>query len=142
MSTLKKLSAVMLTATALSMVSMGQAQAALITAVTATTTMNTVASSDINNIVNGSGLPGNIPALAGQHATSLASNAWVANDNSTNSRQINFTFDGQYAVKTINVWNLIGPDGPSLYSVLTVEGEINLSRISRVIVCHPSVTSQ
>ena len=113
MSTLKKISAIMLTATALSMVSMGQAQAALITGVSVSTNMNTTNSSILNNIVNGNGLPGNTPALTGQHADSAVSNAWVSASNSA-ARQIDFTFDGQYAVKTINVWNLIGPDGPSL----------------------------
>ena len=109
MSTLKKISAIMLTATALSMVSMGQAQAALITGVSVSTNMNTTNSSILNNIVNGNGLTGNTPALTGQHATSTVSNAWVSASNSA-ARQIDFTFNGQYAVEKINVWNLIGTD--------------------------------
>jgi hypothetical protein len=107
MSALKKMSAVLVAATAMSLAPMGQAQAALITGVSVSTNMNTTSSSILNNIVNGNGLPLNTPALTGQHANSSVSNAWVSASNSVN-RQINFTFDGQYAVTKINVWNLIG----------------------------------
>ncbi len=104
MSTLQKISAVMLTATALSIASMEQAQAALITGVSVTTNMGT-STGNINNIVNGSGLNG-----AGIHSVSLPGNSWLSAANQT-SGEIIFNLGNQYNLTEIKIWNLIGTLG-------------------------------
>jgi F5/8 type C domain len=74
----------------------------LITGVTASTTFGTAAG-NINNTVNGSGLPANIPALTGVHANSNNLNAWVGDGSSGN---INFNLNGLYNLDGFSFWNL------------------------------------
>jgi hypothetical protein len=113
MSTLKKMSAVLLAATTISLASVGQAQAAIISGVTVSTDMGGYQDDpgdpidNINNIINGTGLPGSTPALSGQHAISNTTNAWASNVNKKTG-VIDFVLGGQYAIKNINVWNLSG----------------------------------
>lgn len=55
----------------------------------------TASGSSINNIINGSGLPGNIPSLTGVHAATTSSNAWRSNTGSTNFT-ITFAFNHNF----------------------------------------------
>jgi hypothetical protein len=118
MSTLKKMSAVMFAATAISLASVGQAQAGIIGGVNVSTDMGdyqddpTDPIGSINSIINGTGLPGNTPALSGQHAISTINNSW-ASDTNKKTGVIDFYFGGnQYAIKNINVWNLSSTTTP------------------------------
>jgi F5/8 type C domain len=92
---------------ALSIVTASTAQAALINGVTVTTTMgNIFAGYDINNIVNGSGLPGNTPSLTGTHAAADTSNTW-AGDLAVGNL-ITFNLNGTYSLAGFSLWNFNG----------------------------------
>jgi hypothetical protein len=59
------------------------AQASLITGVTISGTSSNVTTNStwiLNNVINGSGLPGNSPSLGGIHALSANTNAWRSNN--------------------------------------------------------------
>lgn len=82
-------------------------QAALIPNVTASTNMLT-GSGNITNIVNGSGLPGGIPALTGTHAFPSASNTWTSG---YESGYIIFNLGDSYYVSGISIWPFNGNNG-------------------------------
>jgi F5/8 type C domain len=86
---------------ALSIANAPNAQAALINGVTVSTDMGN-ASGNINNIVNGAGLPGNIPSLTGTHAAGSVSNAWLG---SLIAGNITFNLNGTYSLAGFSLWN-------------------------------------
>jgi hypothetical protein len=87
---------------ALSIAHASTAEAALINGVTATTNLS-VGFGNINNIVNGSGLPGNTPSLTGTHAVSTNSNAWFGS--LSTGDQITFNLNGTYDLAGFSLWN-------------------------------------
>lgn len=77
------------------------AQAALITGVTASTDMGTL-DGDITRTVNGAGLPGNTPSLTGAHQTANDTNSWLGNQSTGN---ITFNLNGSYSLAGFSLWN-------------------------------------
>ncbi|BCU13474.1 discoidin domain-containing protein [Microcystis aeruginosa] len=94
------------------------AQAAtLIPNVTASTTIPGQSSPlwDINDTVNGKGLPGNTPSLTGVHGESLSGNSWRSNvltntppGSTISSGTITFNLNGSYNLSKFTFWNLGG----------------------------------
>jgi hypothetical protein len=79
------------------------AQAAtLIPGVTASSTTFVNIGFDINNTVNGSGLPGNVPALTGVHSIIDDFNFWTGNGETGN---IDFALNGIYELDGFSFWN-------------------------------------
>jgi hypothetical protein len=89
---------------ALSIANAPNAQAALINGVTATTDMGSYLSFDINNIVNGAGLPGNTPSLTGTHDRGSFTNNWASSRNITTGN-ITFNLNGTYSLAGLSLWN-------------------------------------
>jgi hypothetical protein len=83
------------------------ANAALITGVTASTTLGSGAGTNIANALNGQGLPGNTPALSGNHASSGPSDTWVSAEG-TLTGNITFDLNGSYSLAGFSFWNFIG----------------------------------
>ncbi len=79
-------------------------QAALITDVTVSTNMSSTYGS-IDNIINGPGLPGNVPALTGTHAFPTASNTWTSG---YETGYVIFDLHGSYNVSGISIWPFNG----------------------------------
>jgi len=94
------------------------AQAAtLIPGVTASTTISTqsMPSWNINDTVNGKGLPGNNPSLTGVHGESQTGNSWRSNvltntppGSTISSGTITFNLNGSYNLSGFTFWNLGG----------------------------------
>ncbi len=80
---------------ALSIANTPNAQAVLITGVTASTDMGTLSGS-INAIVDGTGLPGNIPSLTGSHAAGTVANILWSGRSETGN--ITFNLNGTYNI--------------------------------------------
>ncbi|GCA94069.1 MAG: discoidin domain-containing protein [Microcystis sp. LE18-22.4A] len=82
------------------------AQAALITGVTASTDMGVVNPADVNiaDTVNGRGLPGNTPSLTGNHATAIGGNAWLSAPNIVTGN-VTFNLNGSYSLAGFSFWN-------------------------------------
>jgi hypothetical protein len=59
---------------------------------------------NINNIVNGVGLPGNTPSLTGTHLPGDRLNSWLGNPSGGNL--ITFNLNGQYSLAGFSLWNL------------------------------------
>ena len=78
------------------------AQAALITGVTASTDMGSAFSNNIANTVNGAGLPSNTPSLTGSHAVATSTNAWSGTATTGN---ITFNLNGSYSLAGFSFWN-------------------------------------
>lgn len=78
------------------------AQAALISGVTASTNMAT-GNGSLANTVDGAGLPGNVPSLNGLHALASSSNAWLS---SNPFGDITFNLNGTYNLAGFSFWNL------------------------------------
>jgi hypothetical protein len=91
---------------ALSIATASTTQAALINGVTATTNMGELIGSSITNIVNGSGLPGNIPSLTGTHVPGNVPNIWIGNLSTGNL--ITFNLSGTYSLAGFSLWNYNG----------------------------------
>ena len=75
-----------------------------ITGVTATTNMGSGSGTNIQNTVNGAGLPGNTPSLTGLHAAGTASNLWVSPEGTTTGN-IDFNLNGSYNLSGFSFWN-------------------------------------
>jgi hypothetical protein len=88
---------------ALSIANAPNAQAALINGVTVTTDMGSNRGVDINNMVNGAGLPGNIPSLTGIH-DQPGFNAWSSSRFNTTGN-ITFNLNGTYSLTGFSLWN-------------------------------------
>jgi hypothetical protein len=82
------------------------AQAALITGVTASTDMGVINPADVNvaDTVNGRGLPGNTPSLTGNHATAIGGNAWLSAPNIVTGN-VTFNLNGRYSLAGFSFWN-------------------------------------
>ncbi|NCR03569.1 MAG: discoidin domain-containing protein [Microcystis aeruginosa LG13-03] len=82
------------------------AQAALITGVTASTDMGVINPADVNvaDTVNGRGLPGNTPSLTGNHATAIGGNAWLSAPNIVTGN-VTFNLNGSYSLAGFSFWN-------------------------------------
>jgi hypothetical protein len=93
---------------ALSIANAPNAQAALINGVTVSTDMGErLPFLGINNIVNGSGLPGNTPSLTGLHRDgSFAGTSWLSNPVITGN--ITFNLNGTYSLGGFSLWNFNG----------------------------------
>ncbi|PSB40270.1 discoidin domain-containing protein, partial [Chamaesiphon polymorphus] len=87
----------------LSIANAPNAQAALINGVTVTTNMGALLGTNINNIVNGVGLPGDIPSLTETHAVGSPSNAWIGTLSTNNL--ITFNLNGSYNLGGFSLWN-------------------------------------
>jgi len=93
------------------------AQAALITGVTVSTNMGSYAIAyNIENTVNGKGLPGDIPSLTGNHAAGEASNQWASAAN-TLTGQITFNLNGKYNLAGFSFWNFNGASNAGIKDV-------------------------
>ncbi|WP_309743843.1 PEP-CTERM sorting domain-containing protein [Chamaesiphon sp. OTE_20_metabat_361] len=69
--------------------------------------MTTVAGSNIDRIVDGSGLPGNTPSLTGLHVKGRSSvNAWYGSPDTGNL--ITFNLNGTYSLAGFSLWNFNG----------------------------------
>ncbi len=88
----------------LSIANAPNAQAALINGVTVSTDMGSNRGSDINNMVNGSGLPGNIPSLTGIHDRGSITNNW-ASSIGVRTGNITFNLNGTYSLAGFSLWN-------------------------------------
>ncbi len=75
-----------------------------ITGVTASTTLGSRVGTNIQNTVNGVGLPGNIPSLTGLHDAATVSNAW-AGATFTTTGNITFNLGGSYNLSGFSFWN-------------------------------------
>jgi len=89
------------------------AQAAtLIPGVTASTNITGQSSPlwDLNDTVNGNGLPSNTPSLTGVHVPSNAGNSWRSDTNPTlgSTGTITFNLNGSYHLSGFTFWNLGG----------------------------------
>ena len=96
------------------------AQAALITGVTASTDMGSNGTNIINT-VNGQGLPGNTPSLTGIHALA-AFNAWAGSQSTGN---ITFNLNGSYSLAGFSFWNLNNPGNTAGIKDVTVQSSTN-----------------
>ena len=93
------------------------AQAALITGVTASTDMGTLGGFvDLNATVDGSGLPGDTPALTGTHAafTSSPPNTWLGSSVTGN---ITFDLGGSFDLAGFSFWNYNGTNTAGIQNV-------------------------
>ena len=98
----KTISAIAVTAAVVAIVPIGNAEAALITGVTASTNMGSSNGYNIQNIVNGSGLSS--LSLTATHTTQSASNSWVSNLG-IGTGNIDFNLNGQYSLQGFSFWN-------------------------------------
>ncbi|MFM7280095.1 MAG: discoidin domain-containing protein [Microcystis aeruginosa] len=96
------------------------AQAALITGVTASTDMGSNGTNIINT-VNGAGLPGDTPSLKGNHALA-AFNAWAGSQSTGN---ITFNLNGSYSLAGFSFWNLNNPGNTAGIKDVTVQSSTN-----------------
>ncbi|MEI6328097.1 MAG: discoidin domain-containing protein [Pseudanabaena sp. ELA645] len=78
-----------------------------ITGVTASTDMGSGSGGNIENTVNGAGLPSNIPSLTGIHVSASTTNAWVS-VLGTRTGNIDFNLGGSYDLSGFSFWNFIG----------------------------------
>jgi hypothetical protein len=69
----------------------------------ATTGLNPAMSPE--NAINGSGLPGNAPALTGSHGNSFDTNWWTGWDGNVTEWQLTVDLEGNYDVDTVQIWN-------------------------------------
>ena len=100
----KTISAIAVTAAVIAIVPMSNAEAALITGVTASTDMGTFGFGyDIQNVVNGSGLDS--LSLTATHADVSGANSWFSAAG-ISTRTIDFNLNGQYNLQGFSVWNL------------------------------------
>jgi len=107
------------------------ANAALITGVTASTNMGSGAGTNITNTVNGRGLPGNTPALSGNHATATSSNVWISGAG-TLTGNITFNLNESYSLAGFSFWNFNGAISTGIRGV-AVQGStdgVNFSAIA------------
>jgi hypothetical protein len=88
---------------ALSIATASTAQASLINGVTVLTDMG-APDGNINNILNGVGLPGDTPSLTGTHLLGSNLNSWLGNPSGGNL--ITFNLNGQYSLAGFSLWNL------------------------------------
>jgi hypothetical protein len=65
--------------------------------------MGALFGTNINNIVNGVGLPGDIPSLTATHAAGSPSNAWIGTLSTNNL--ITFNLNGSYSLGGFSLWN-------------------------------------
>jgi F5/8 type C domain len=102
----------------------------LINGVTATTDIAPYDSTNINNIVNGAGLPGNTPSLTGTHARPRPSNAWIGLLGSGGN--INFNLNGTYDLAGFSLWNSNGNNtiGVRTVNVLTSTDGTNFTPLT------------
>ncbi len=96
------------------------AQAALITGVTVSSDMGVSNSSNIDNTVNGVGLPGNTPALTGTHAAGSPANIWAGNAGVFTGNII-FDLNGSFDLAGFSFWNFNRPgDISSTFGIQSV----------------------
>jgi hypothetical protein len=104
MSKLKTMSAVLVAATTLTLASVGNAQAAVITGVTTTTNMGGIG---LNRIADNSGL--SVPnSLTATHANAVAGvNSWTSSIGLPGilTGNVDFNLGGIYKLNTMSVWN-------------------------------------
>lgn len=79
--------------------------ASVIPDVTASSSMLSSANTNVMNIVNGSGLPGNTPSLTGIHTFPNAGNVWSSG---YKTGSVIFNLHGQYRVVGVSVWPFNG----------------------------------
>ena len=65
---------------------------------------------NINNTVNGAGLPGNIPALTGTHVQSSFTTSWSSTPDTTIGN-IFFNFNSVHNLTSFSFWNVTGSSG-------------------------------
>ena len=87
------------------LVGAGSSYASLIPGVTASTNMLWTNSTSVTNIVNGSGLSGNVPSLSGVHTYPNAGNVWASGYKYGN---VTFDLHGEYFVESMSVWQFNG----------------------------------
>jgi hypothetical protein len=66
--------------------------------------MGEVSGSSINHLVDGSGLPGDIPSLMGLHQAASPSDAWLSSA-TTPTGNITFNLNGTYSLAGFSLWN-------------------------------------
>ena len=110
----KTISAIALTAAVVAIMPMGNAEAALITGVTASTNMGESYGSSIQNIVDGSGLSS--LSLTATHTYPDTSNAWVSSERTTIGI-IDFNLNGQYSLQRFSLWNFSAVNSAGIQEV-------------------------
>lgn len=90
-----------------------------ITGVTASTTIPSSINYNIQNTVNGAGLPSDTPSLTGVHAASSGSNAW-ASAPAGSTGNIDFNLGGSYNLSGFSYWNWDGSPNPSVFGIKDV----------------------
>jgi F5/8 type C domain len=119
---------------ALSIATASTAQAALITGVTASTTLGNIGGNigfNIDDIVNGYGLPGNTPSLIGTHDRRVTTtNAWAGSLDTGNL--ITFNLNGTYSLAGFSLWNFNGTNtvGVNGVNVLTSTDGTNFTSVA------------
>ncbi|MEM8681671.1 MAG: hypothetical protein AAGF97_20170, partial [Planctomycetota bacterium] len=79
-----------------------QAEASLISGVSVSTDMGAFFGTDINNVVNGVGLTGDVAHLFADHASTDIDNSWIA---AVSSGQVTFDFGGTFLLDGFSFWN-------------------------------------
>jgi hypothetical protein len=101
--------------TALCSLAAAPAQAAtLIPGVTASSTFTTTFG-NLNNIVDGTGLPGGIPALTGTHDAASFPNTWAGTGT---AGDINFNLGSLYDLDGFSFWNFNGSNTAGINGVI------------------------
>lgn len=104
--------------TALTFLSATSVSAINITGVTASTNMGTNHPAiDIQNTVNGAGLPSNTPALTGLHDRGDNPNVWFSS-NGVTTGNIDFNLGGSYNLSGFSFWNLNAHHGAGINGVI------------------------
>jgi len=119
----KTISAVVAAAITLTILPVGNAKAALITGVSASTDMGTDLNTNINNIVDGSGLSS--LSLTATHAAATPITSWVA-ASGVKTGNIDFNLNGQYTLAGFSVWNF---NANSIFGIKGVSISTSLDNI-------------
>lgn len=103
-------------AATLTLVPTGNAHAALITGVTASTNMGSDSGTNIQNTVNGVGLPGDTPSLTGIHAVATPSNSWASRSGTTTGN-IDFNLNNLFNLNGFSFWNFSADNASGIQNV-------------------------
>jgi len=101
----KTISAIAVAAAVVAIVPIDNAQAAVITGVTASTNMGAFSYYGIENTVNGYGLTNNLPSLTAAHAGNGYYDSWISSQGKTTGN-IDFNLNGQYSLQGFSFWKL------------------------------------
>ena len=93
--------------------------------------MGELSRTNIDNIVSGSGLPGDTPSLTGTHRRAFFSNVWIGSLDTGNL--ITFNLNGTYSLAGFSLWNFNNSNnsaGVNAVNVLTSTDGTNFSTVA------------